>query len=94
VDLLERQVTGERLMTREALRSRQSDAFVAGAIASDHPTKGGVDRPGLKDGPRVIYLSAREGVGPRQATTRDAGAHFLRYLGAWPCMLGTLARAW
>ena len=41
-------------MTREALRSRQSDAFGAEAISSDRPTKGGVDRPGLKDDLVVI----------------------------------------
>ena len=39
VDLLVRQGTGERHTAREALRSRQSDAFGAGAIASDRPTK-------------------------------------------------------
>lgn len=58
VDLLVRQGASERLMTREALRSRQSDAFGAGAIASDRPTKCGVDHPGLKDALGVIYLSA------------------------------------
>ena len=46
------------LMTREALRSRQSDAFGAGGIAGDRPTKCGVDRPGLKHALGVIYLSA------------------------------------
>jgi glutathione S-transferase len=45
-------------MTREALRSRQGDAFGAGGIAGDRPTKCGVDRPGLKHALGVIYLSA------------------------------------
>ena len=70
VDLLVRQGTGERLTTREAPSSSQGDAIAAGAIASDRPIKGGVDRPGLKDTLGVIYLSACEGVGPRRATTR------------------------
>lgn len=58
VDLLVRQGASERLMTREALRSRQSDAFGAGGIAGDRPTKCGVDRPVLKHALGVIYLSA------------------------------------
>ena len=82
VDLLVRQGTGERLTTREAPSSSQGDAIAAGAIASDRPIKVGVDRPGLKDTLGVIYLSACEGVGPRRATTRDAGARFLRYPGS------------
>jgi hypothetical protein len=45
-------------MTLEALRSRQGDAFGAGGIAGDRPTKCGVDRPGLKHALGVIYLSA------------------------------------
>ena len=82
VDLLVRQGTGERLTTREAPSSSQGDAIAAGAIASDRPIKGGVDRPGLRATLGVIYLSACEGVGPRRATTRDAGARFLRYPGS------------
>ena len=58
VDLLLRQGASERLMTREALRSRQGDAFGAGGIAGGRPTKWGVDRPGLKHALGVIYLSA------------------------------------
>jgi len=82
VDLLVRQGASERLMNRETLRSSHGDAIGAGAIAGDRPTKGGVDRPRLKDALGVIYLAAREGVGRHRATTRDAGAHFLRYFGA------------
>jgi hypothetical protein len=48
VDLLVRQGSGERLTTREAIRSIHGDVIGAGAIASDRPTKFGVDRPGLK----------------------------------------------
>ena len=48
------------------------DLFVR-QVTGERPTKGGVDRSGLKDGLGVIYLSACEGVGPRRATTRDAG---------------------
>ena len=36
----------------------------------------------LRDGLGVIYLAAREGVGPHRATTRDDGARFFRYIGA------------
>jgi hypothetical protein len=74
--------TDERLMNRETLRSSHGDAIGAGAIAGDRPTKGGVDPPRLKDALGVIYLAAREGVRRHRATTRDAGAHFLRYFGA------------
>ena len=82
MDLFLRQGTSERLTIQDALRRSHGDAIGAGAITSDRTIKGGVYRPGLKDDLGVIYLSAREGVGPRRATTRDAGARFFWYLGA------------